>query len=225
MKVEISVPTELSEMTLGQYQKYIEIANDNEDSEFLHHKMVEIFCGIDLKNVSKMKYKDVQFIISSMANLFKGTYKLVPTFKMGGVEFGFIPNLEEISSGEYMDIDNYITDWQEIHKAMAAMYRPITRKVGSKYQIEDYNGSVTYAEVMKQAPLHVVFGSVVFFYHLGNELLSSLMDYLEANKEAMNILNQANLEKGGDGILLSMLLVKEMLEDLMKFPNFHYTSA
>jgi L-lysine 2,3-aminomutase len=77
---------------------------------------------------------------------------------------------------------------------------------------------------MKDAPLNVTLGAVVFFWHLGKELLKSTMDYLVENPQ-MDILNKHSLENGGDGILQSMHLLREMLDDLMKLPNYQLTSA
>lgn len=220
MKIELDIPTDLSEITLGQYQKFLKVVEDNEESEFVHHKMVEIFCGVSLKDVSKIKHKDLSYIISNISALFNGKHDLVQRFKIDNTEFGFIPNLDDITSGEYMDIDSYITDWSSMHKAMAVLFRPIVSKAGARYSITDYNGTSEYGELMKRMPLSAVMGSMVFFYHLGNELLKSILTYLESNQEAMNTLNKLNLGKDGDGIHLSMLSLKEMLEDLMKFPSF-----
>ena len=44
MKIEINVPTSLSEVTLGQYQKFLKIAEENPECNFLNAKMIEIFC-------------------------------------------------------------------------------------------------------------------------------------------------------------------------------------
>lgn len=225
MKVELTIPTSLNEIKLAQYQKFLSIAKDNEESEFLQQKMVQLFCGIDLKDVASIRYKDVAEITVNINNLFTKENKFIQRFKMGGVEFGFIPNLDEMSTGEYMDLDNYITDWDTMHNAMAVLYRPITNKLGNKYEIEEYKGSITYADVMRHAPLDVVLGAMVFFYNLGNDLLSSTINYLEGNQEVQNILNKHNLENVGDGIQVSMLLLKEMLEDLMKFPSYQYTKV
>ena len=220
MKVEITIPTDLGEVTLKQYQKFLKIAEGNEDSEFLHHKMIEIFCNTNLKVVPLIKYKDILDITNVLTGMFNQEHKFIKTFKLGGVEFGFIPNLEDITSGEYMDLDNYINDLKDFHKAMAVMYRPINSKLLGKYTIEPYLGSDVYSELMKNAPLNVVLGARVFFYRLGNELLKSTLTYLESNKEAMSILNNRNSGKGGDGIHHSMLLLKGMLEDLTKLPSF-----
>lgn len=220
MKIELTIPTTLNDIKLAQYQKFLSIAKDNEDGEFLQQKMVQIFCGIDLKDVASIRYKDVAEITANINNLFTKENHLIQRFKMGGVEFGFIPNLDEMSTGEYMDLDTYITDWDTMHNAMAVLYRPITNKMGNKYQIEEYKGSITYAEVMRHAPLDVVLGAMVFFYNLGNDLLKSTINYLEKNQEVQDILTKHNLENVGDGIQVSMLLLKETLEDLMKFPSF-----
>jgi len=220
MKIELTIPTTLNDIKLAQYQKFLSIAKDNEESEFLQQKMVQLFCGIDLKDVASIRYKDVAEITANINNLFTKENHFIQRFKMGGVEFGFIPNLDEMSTGEYMDLDTYITDWDTMHNAMAVLYRPITNKLGNKYQIEEYKGSVTYADVMRHAPLDVVLGAMVFFYNLGNDLLKSTINYLEENQEVQNILTKHNLENVGDGIQVSMLLLKETLEDLMKFPSY-----
>jgi len=222
MKLQITIPTSLSEITLEQYQKFLSIAKDNPDGEFLQHKMVEIFCGIDLKNAAKISFKDVNQITSNLSNLFNQKYDLKRTFKLGDTEFGFITNIDEITLGEYTDLDKYISDWDKMRNAMAVLYRPITKKLKDKYQIEEYNGSYTYCDAMKYMPLDVALGAVVFFYTLGNELLKSTIHYLENNKEFQNIVNNHNLEVNGVGIHHSMLLLKEMLEDLKIFPDLNF---
>ena len=227
MKLEISVPTELKEIKLAQYQAFLKIAKDNEDEEFLNQKMVQTFCGIDLKDVAEIRFKDVLEITESLGKMFNvQSHKFINRFKLGGVEFGFIPELEDMSFGEYTDLDTYIGDWDNMHKAMAVLYRPITKKgLNNTYEIEKYNGSITYSDVMKHAPLDIVFGANVFFYNLGNELLKSTMNYLENNKEIQTILQQHNLENDGVGSVQSMLLLKETLQDLIQLPNYQLTSV
>jgi len=227
MKLEISIPTELNEIKLSQYQAFLKIAKDNTDEEFLHQKMVQTFCGIDLKEVAEIRYKEVIEITESLGRMFDvKSHKFINRFKMGGVEFGFIPNLDDMTFGEYTDLDTYINDWEQMHKAMAVLYRPIKKNgLNSTYEIEKYNGSITYSDVMKHAPLDVVFGATVFFYNLGNELLKSTMTYLEKDKEIQNILQQHNLEKDGAGIVQSMLLLKETLSTLIELPNYRLTNV
>jgi hypothetical protein len=186
--------------------------------------MVQIFCDIDLSVVDAMKQKDVEDAVNTIGSLFKQLPPLQQKFELNGTTFGFIPNLDDMSAGEYMDLDGYATNWDDMHKAMAVLYRPIKQKLGDKYLIEDYEGTDKYSELMKDAPLNVVLGAMVFFWHLGKELLTSTIHYLEQSPQIVSM-NKANLESGGVGILQSMDLLKEMLDDSMKSLNFPLTSV
>jgi len=226
MKLQIIIPTKLSEIKLSQYQAFLNIAKDNNDEEFLQQKMIQIFCGIDLKDVAQIKYKDITDITKIISNMFQQNNSLINTFKLGGVEFGFIPNLDEMTFGEYSDLDTYIIDWNNMHKAMAVLYRPITKKgINNTYEIESYNGTASYADLMKHAPLDVVLSANIFFYNLGNELLKATIAYLEKDKEVQNILQQQTLELNGDGTVQSMLLLKETLTDLTQLHDYRFINV
>lgn len=216
MKLKITVPESLSEITLEQYQKFDKInTDDNHQTNFLLHKTVEIFCGLELKDIAKIRVSSVKEIIQDIDKLFSEKPDLIPTFIMDGVEYGFIPNLDDMSLGEFVDLDETLTEWEQMHKAMAVLYRPTTFNKKDKYLIEEYKGQER-ADLMKKMPLDVVMGSMVFFYNLNKELLETILNYL--NREAPNQMNTAvlqTLEKSGDGINLSMDLLRGMLPDLM----------
>ena len=220
MKLAITIPTELSEIKLSQYQKFLNIAEQNEESDFVHHKMIEIFCNVELKYVAQFKRKQIVEIVTTINKLFEKIPPFKNKFVLNGTEFGFIPNLDDISQGEYVDLDTYIADWRDLHRSMAVMFRPIKTKLKDKYTIEPYEGSDWYAEKMLDAPLDVVLAARVFFYRLGNELLKSTLTYLEENPQIQTILNKRNSENDGVGIHQFMHLLKEMSGDLMKSPDF-----
>ena len=220
MQVKITIPTSLNEITLEQYQRFVSIMENNPESNFVQQKMIEIFCNIPLKLVDLIPLKEVNEIIERLDRMFSVDYKLKPIFKLGNTNFGFIPNLDDITLGEFSDLDNYFGKWDKMHNAMAVLYRPITDKSGDKYLIQDYNGSITYCDVMKQMPLDVVLGAMVFFYNLSNELLISSLNYLEMNPQVQAMIDKHNSDLSGDGIALSMLSLKEMLEDLMKYRDY-----
>jgi len=216
MKIQIQVPTSLSEITLDQYQRFNKInTEENQDTNFLMHKTVEIFCGLQLKDIAKIKMQSVKSVLKDIDNIFAEKPDLISTFKLRGKEYGFIPKLDDISLGEYIDLDDSFTEWDDMHKAMAVLYRPITMRKGDKYLIEEYNGTDD-AEIMKQMRLDVVMGAMVFFYNLNNELLQTILNYL--NREVPNQMNTSQLqtlERNGVGINQSMDLLKEMLPNLM----------
>ena len=175
MNIEINVPSSLNEITLGQYQKFLKIAENNQEGNFLDAKMIEIFCGIPLSDSYKLKMSSVTAILDILNEMLSQTPKHVERFKMNGVEYGFIPDLDEMSLGEYIDLDNNASDWEKMHVAMNVLYRPIkTSKVG-KYNIEEYD--VKFPEVMKDMPLDAAIGSLFFFYNLGMELANHTIAY------------------------------------------------
>ena len=146
-------------------------------------------------------------------------------FILAGTEFGFIPNLENMSWGEYIDLEANISDVKTFHKAMAVMYRPIIEKHGDKYKIEPYVSSINYAEVMEYAPLDIALGAKVFFWNLESELLQATLHYLETeiqkNKEiSATLAKELNLTNNGAGISQYMQSLKETSQSLMKLPNF-----
>ena len=220
MKLEITVPESLSEITLEQYQRFEKLnTKQNEDTIFLLQKMIEIFCNLDLKDVATIKYKSVQHVTSLINDVFDVKHKLIPTFELNGAEYGFIPVLDDLTLGEYIDLDENLADWQTMHKAMSVLYRPIKYKKGSKYQIEEYKG-LEQANTLKQMPLDVAFGAMVFFYNLSNELVQTILSYL--HKEIPNTLTTLQMERlalNGAGSSQSMVWLKGMLPDLTRLQN------
>jgi hypothetical protein len=236
MQLELTVPTSLNEIPLVNYQEFIKMREKTNDDEFMAQKMIEIFCGIKLKEIVNLKMTEVNKLILHFNDLFSHTPKLIPTFKIGELEFGFITNLEDISFGEYVDLESNLKTWETYHKAMAVMYRPIKRKAKSKvkgqetYEIQQYTGADEFSELMKYAPLDVVLGSSVFFWSLGNELLLATMDYLEkevkTNKNlSATLAKQLNLENNGDGINQYMQSLKETSQSLTKLPEWDYLNV
>lgn len=223
MKIEINVPDSLNEITLAQYQKFEKLNTEaNKDSTFLLQKMVEIFCGLELKDVATIKYKSVQLIVEHLNKVFEVKHTLVPTFTLNDVEYGFIPVLDDMTLGEYIDLDESLGDWQTMHKAMSVLYRPVKFKKGHKYQIEEYKGT---NDTMKQAPLDVVFAAMVFFYNLNNELAQITLSYLEVEANKLTTQQKERLVQSGVGINRSMQLAREMLPNLIQLPNSTFTSA
>ena len=211
MKVEITIPDSLSEVTLDQYQRYLKIQDNNQDEKFLASKMIEIFCGVKLSDTLKMKYADVDGICNILVDMFNEKPQLVTKFKMKGVEYGFIPKLDDISLGEYIDLDAFLGDWDNMHRAMAVLYRPIEKKYGDKYSIKDYEAGD--GEVMKDMPLEAVISSIIFFYHLGIDLSQAMMNYLEESQET-RLVQYLSSDKSGVGISQYTHSLKAILHDL-----------
>jgi hypothetical protein len=211
MKVEIVIPESLSEITLGQYQKYLKIEEQNNDQMFLQSKLIEIFCNVPLNLVLEMKLADSNAITQHLVELLQEQPQLVRTFKMNGKEYGYIPNLEDMSLGEYIDLDTHISDWDNMHLAMNVLYRPIENKYGNRYSIKKYETSDSLH--LKDMPLDAAISSVVFFYRLGMDLSENILNSLKEKQES-NLVHYLNSESSGDGINRSMPYLMEMLKGL-----------
>ena len=166
--------------------------------------MVEISCRLDLKDVATIKYKYVKEIVEHLNSLFEGEQKLIKQFSLNGVRYGFIPQLDEMTLGEYVDLDTYLGDWDKMHKAMSVLYRPVTYDNKGRYQITEYKGT---NDDLKLMPLDVVLGSLLFFYRLNKELLTATLSYLSKEMEnEMSMEQLQRLELSGVGINQSMAL-------------------
>ena len=228
-KVKIVVPNSLAEVTLGQYQNYlkdIDKLNPEKDAKTINKKLIEHFCGIESNMVDKVAYKDVIKVVNVISGAFDKDYELVQLFKLLDVQMGFIPKLDDMSLGEYVDVENFLGDWQNMHKAMAVLYRPVNFRKKERYTIADYSPSDEISHLMKEMPLDVVMGCMVFFYRLGMELSQATLTYIRktVKKDTTSDLKEA-LEKNGVGINQFMHSLEEMSENLTKLQNFRYTNV
>ncbi len=212
MKSELIIPSDLSEVSLKQYQKFLKIQDSNQDSYFLQCKMIEIFCNLDAKTVRLLKLSDADKVVEVINNMFEAKPTLTRTFKIAGVEYGLIPDLDEMSLGEYIDLDTYLGDWENMQIAMNVLYRPIKNKIKDKYTIKEYD--VDSKDALKEIPLDIVLGAIFFLYNLGIELSQIMMDYSEEHLMD-NLTHQQISPKNGDGIkAYSLGSLKEILEEL-----------
>jgi hypothetical protein len=219
MKVNINVPDSLNEITLYQYQRFEKLIQENEASHFVNQKTIEIFCNIELKDVARIRIADIDDLLLHLNNLLQQKPKLTKTFKLGVYEFGFIPKLEDMTSGEFIDLENYLSSTESLHQAMAVLFRPIKSKVKDLYTIEEYESSYKYSEVLKYMPLDIALGSMVFFWTLQNDCVNALTDYIQNEVEQSEQAKQV-LVRNGVGINQFTQQLKGIFSDSMPLLNY-----
>ena len=227
-QIELEVPTTMNDITLGQYQKYIKVADENEGAdEFVNKKLIEIFCNITLRDVEQIPMVEAEKVITILGKAFEEKPELIRHFKLLDVEMGFIPKLDDISLGEYIDLENTISDWQNIHKAMAVLFRPVNFKSKDKYTIAPYSPNEDIQSLMKEMPLDVVMGAMVFFYDLGRELSIATLNYMEQEMKKQPQTSQLKeaLAQSGVGISQFTHLLKEMSSNSMRLPHKDFSSV
>jgi hypothetical protein len=202
MKLDLLVPTSLHDIPLKQYQKFIKTFENADDytEDYAALKMLEIFCGVPYSEAIKFKVGDINRVVSKINDALAEKPSLINKFKLGSTEFGMVTDLNDLTFGEFVDIENNITDWDNMHKAMAVLYRPIVRKYKHKYEIEEYKGDNWY-DAMLNMPASVAVSAIVFFYNLETDLLNLTLDSGQVPSLQTEASTQTQiLTKSGGGI-------------------------
>ena len=215
--MKIQVPTHINDITLEQYQRFALINTEEQDKEFFMFKTIEIFCGVDIALVSKMRLKDAESISNEVLEVLQQNVPFTNKFELDGVKYGFIPDLQAISLGEFIDLEEGLSKDKDFHKAASVMFRPIVKEFGELYTIDGYEASTEMHHIMKQAPVGVISAAIVFFYNIANELLKASQDFSSQEKaEAMTILEKLNSQRSTGGLTLSTLYAEAMLQNINK---------
>tara|TARA_R100001443_G_scaffold116049_1_gene135418 strand:- start:477 stop:1103 length:627 start_codon:yes stop_codon:yes gene_type:complete len=185
------------DVTLEKWQQLILGKKKSKTQEA--KETIKALSTLPIKLVEEMSLSDVAAIFEKLSNLqIEG--KLKKVFEIDSVEYGFLPDLDEITLGEWADIEHYIKDGidKNMHKIMAVLFRPVTSKEGKMYSVQAYKDGRERAEKFrKKMNAEQVQQSLVFFWSLGNELLTTLPLFL---MEKMNkIQAEVNLAKSGVG--------------------------
>lgn len=201
--MEVIIPENIADITLEQFQKFT-ILNEREieDEHEYNKRVVSLFTNIKYNQSDRISKKDFESIILDILNALNKEVSFTNTFKMHGVDYGFIPNFDDITAKEFFDLNLYkIDDINNYHKLMAILFRPITKKDSfNNYTIESYNGTDKHSDKMKYTPMHIVNGCLVFFSSLANELSNHTLRYTVAQQARE--LAQATISTSGSGMQL-----------------------
>ena len=196
--MELIIPTTLNEIPLSNFVKW-------EKSEKSEIDLIQIFCNIpDAKKIPISEYKEIVLLLTDVLN---SNPELVKTFKYKGIEFGFIPKLDTVPGGEFIEIEEFMKQPETWHKAMAVMYRPITtrkknwfdKKEHDFYDIEPYTEA---HDFFIDAPAEYYLGATVFFYNLGNDLLNAMTDYSQKILKKQALSNKTLIRNGAGSLAL-----------------------
>ena len=185
-EVKLTIPDNWSDITIGTYQKYVEIQQGKGSEKNKIVKSLALLCGTSPFVVKKMAYKDlleIMAIIKKMIDTEPDKEQFRKVFEFKDEEYGFCPNLSNISTGEYIDLESYCKEpIENLHTIMSILYRKITFKRNERYAIEEYNPDEFKEELFKDCPMDIALGSLGFFLTLGEELAKISHSYLQAQK-------------------------------------------
>jgi len=218
--MKIKIPTSLADIRLEQFLLFQKVIKENQSDSFVSLAMVSIFCDISVPDAQNIELKDFNEIVLQISEVLKQQPRFIQRFIYNGKEYGFIPNLDDIPAGEYIDLETYLKSEDTYPKAMNVLYRPIANKMKNLYNIDDYKGEHT---DFSKLNLEIVLGSMLFFWNLSNELLISMKDYLAQPKN--RTLLEAALAQNGVGINQFLQSLTEISLILKERLNYDYTSS
>ena len=178
----LEIPTSWKDVTLKQYlalQGDLEAYRDDEEAQsalMLYH-----LCGLDAEYVKKLSAQSYNVVRSKLNEFISPeTIELEQFVTIGDVEYGFEPNLSKMSYGAYADI----TKWDTIQidknwaKVMSILYRPVTKKIKERYDIETYDGNIDETKWL-DVNMQVHWGALFFFVRLQMDLLKGILKSLK----------------------------------------------
>lgn len=218
INLEIQVPQNWKAVTLRDYLKLKkDLENYNESETEITACLFYHLCGVEPNILTKLDVSTFKGIKEDLVKLMSDTeHDLTRVIKIDDKEYGFEPNLSQMSYGSYVDIQKYeeidINDnWAKI---MNILYRPVTKWKGALYNVEPYKGNDDWERFL-DVPMHVHFGAVFFFKTLLKDLSQSILKSL---KEVENLPDNMNtiLERSGNLTLPSTNLLKGISLDSMR---------
>ena len=176
-----------SDVTLEKWADLVALHEGTKSEEAF--ETITTMSDIPRELVSQLALSDVVGIMGKISELQEqADTSLKNLIEIDGVEYGFHPDLSDITLGEFADLETMIKDGIEdnLPEIMAVLYRPITERKGEHYTIQAYDGAIRLrAEEMKQMKAEDVQGAVVFFWDFVKKLLILLPSYLMAQTEAI----------------------------------------
>ena len=210
--VKITIPEHLGDIKLGKYKEFILNADEeNGDQLALYY-----FCGLDGDMQEGMKKKDLDEIRNQLGEVLSEKPTLTKSFQYNNKEYGFHPKLEDISLGEYIDLDTYLKEpYKEAEKILGVLYRPITKKIFGRHDIENYDPDKHNGLGFQDLGADIFMGCLLFFYRIVTDLQITFLKSLEKEKN-QDMMHNPNSVENGDGMESYIKLLKAISLDLRK---------
>jgi len=185
------IPTAWNEVSIGQYSKLMTVIEQIDDISEIEAviRTLTALIGISSSQLSKVPvrqlkeaYAELGTLTSTMPN-----NELKKVIEIKGKEYGFIPDFDNLTMGEFADLDTYLQDsWSNLDKILAVLYRPVTGRKKDKYLVEHYSldDIKERRELFRDnMSIDTAYGSIVFFYTIGSELTDTMLCSLSLEVE------------------------------------------
>ena len=201
-QIELRIPTSYEDITL---RKWLELQKDLKnyegDEEATTAVLLLHLCGLSPEYLTGVSVDDYNLLkYELMVFIGKTDLELQRFVKIGDVEYGFEPNLSNMSYGAYADITKFgqITIDENWSKIMNILYRPVEKKLLDTYTISKYEGTKGEGKWL-DVPMSVHFGALFFLFNLLTDLLSATLK--SSMKEEVHPNIKPILQRSGEAML------------------------
>ena len=160
------------DVTLEKWLKLIDFHKGSKSEEALN--TIAELSNIPKELINQLELRDVALMMSKLSELqAEENSSLKRVIEIDGKRYGFHPDLDSITLGEYADLEQFIKMGVEKHlpEVTAILYRPIVEEKENVYTIEAYDGNISIrAEEMRKMSAEQVQSALVFFYLFVKEL-------------------------------------------------------
>ena len=182
-KRKVKIPNGWNGVTIRMYQKFQEVKAKGLKKDDFNLEILGVICGIDKEMIERLEIKSLNKILKTLKFLdtdIPENQELVKKVEWNGKNYGFIPNLSEITTGEYIDIEQHCKEGEKnLHSIMSILYRPIVKETKTRYSIEHYKPNEDLEEEFLDFPILPSISALSFFFHLGRTLPNALGRYLK----------------------------------------------
>lgn len=190
------VPKHPSLVTVEKFFRYSAATNDLEKVAAITGRKVENVGKLNLEAIDGMIARFESGMRKDIAPMKRTIRIRVGFFKW--IRLGFIPDLNAMSYYEYVDVDKFSREYvsgdsSHLLDLVAAMFRPVTWKLGKRYLIQEYDAKETekYMRAVELMKMDQVINAVFFFSNITRELKATTDEYLITTlSNQMKIVNQ-----------------------------------
>ena len=176
------------DVTLEKWLQLIELENLSPSQEAI--ESIALLSNMPKKIIKQLSIVDVALVMKQVREIEKeGTTKFKNIITIENKEYGFHPNLEELTLGEWADIETFVQKGIKNHMAeiCAILYRPVKEKEKEAYIIEAYDANINVrAEKFKQMSAEQVQSALRFFFVFVSVLSMIIVSYLKENIQKMS---------------------------------------
>jgi hypothetical protein len=227
MKLKYTIPETKADITVKTYLKIRKLYKNAElmEIDVDEKELVSVVLNVPLELINKIPQTEYSEALNNITNALNQDAKLYLTFKLKGIKYGFLNEMDNMTTGEYSALDGFSKDVDaNCYSILNALYRPVInerfykswfgKSKKGKYTIESYNPNND-LKIFEDAPYEIYESALVFFFNLGKDLVNSTQSYM-SQMEQRQIIEVSDLPTNGDGIRHMTHLLNQSVSELTK---------